>query len=114
VTLAVGATTATWAPLRGVIRGGGEHELAVAVRVTRDPDPDQLDGDKGLARRAGRPATAEAAAATPAPLLQRLQQVIDSGSSCTSWPDSQSDGESSTTMSGSTPWFSIAHCESRS
>jgi len=53
VTLAVGRDYGDVAPLRGVIRGGGEHELAVAVRVTRDPDPDQLDGGKGLGTPGG-------------------------------------------------------------
>jgi transglutaminase-like putative cysteine protease len=35
ITLAIGRDYGDVAPLRGVIRGGGEHELTVAVRVTR-------------------------------------------------------------------------------
>lgn len=35
VTVAIGRDYGDVAPLRGVIRGGGEHELAVAVRVAR-------------------------------------------------------------------------------
>jgi transglutaminase-like putative cysteine protease len=38
VTVAVGRDYGDVAPLRGVIRGGGEHALAVAVRVTRCAD----------------------------------------------------------------------------
>jgi transglutaminase-like putative cysteine protease len=36
VTVAVGRDYGDVAPLRGVIRGGGEHELSVAVRVVRE------------------------------------------------------------------------------
>ena len=37
ITVAIGRDYGDVAPLRGVIRGGGEHELAVAVRVVRSP-----------------------------------------------------------------------------
>jgi len=46
VTVAIGRDYGDVTPLRGVIRGGGEHALSVAVRVTRDLDPDQLDGEE--------------------------------------------------------------------
>jgi transglutaminase-like putative cysteine protease len=35
VTLAIGRDYGDVAPLRGVIRGGSDHELSVAVQVTR-------------------------------------------------------------------------------
>jgi len=41
VTVAIGRDYSDVAPLRGVIRGGGEHELAVAVRVGLSPAPTQ-------------------------------------------------------------------------
>jgi transglutaminase-like putative cysteine protease len=47
VTVAIGRDYGDVAPLRGVIRGGSEHELAVAVRVARSPGPDQCGGDSG-------------------------------------------------------------------
>ena len=39
VTVALGRDYGDVAPLRGVIRGGGEHKLTVAVRVVRSPAP---------------------------------------------------------------------------
>ena len=46
VTVAVGRDYGDVAPLRGVIRGGGEHALEVAVRVRRleAADPDEGEG----------------------------------------------------------------------
>jgi transglutaminase-like putative cysteine protease len=46
VTVAVGRDYGDVAPLRGVIRGGGEHELIVAVRVGPSPASDQCGGDE--------------------------------------------------------------------
>jgi transglutaminase-like putative cysteine protease len=45
VTVAIGRDYGDVAPLRGVIRGGGKHALAVAVRITRDPASGQFDSD---------------------------------------------------------------------
>jgi transglutaminase-like putative cysteine protease len=44
VTVALGRDYGDVAPLRGVIRGGGEHELVVAVRVSPPPADDQCGG----------------------------------------------------------------------
>jgi len=52
VTVAIGRDYGDVAPLRGVIRGGGEHELDVAVRVERLASADQ-PGDAGLAGTPG-------------------------------------------------------------
>ncbi|HEX4599236.1 MAG TPA: transglutaminase family protein [Burkholderiaceae bacterium] len=41
VTVAIGRDYGDVAPLRGVIRGGGEHELSVAVRVVRSAGADR-------------------------------------------------------------------------
>jgi transglutaminase-like putative cysteine protease len=49
VTVAVGRDYGDVAPLRGVIRGGGEHALEVAVRVTPVARTDQCEGELGAA-----------------------------------------------------------------
>lgn len=49
ITVAYGRDYGDVAPLRGVIRGGGEHELAVAVRV----EPAEAPGEARTAQAAG-------------------------------------------------------------
>jgi transglutaminase-like putative cysteine protease len=44
VTVAIGRDYGDVAPLRGVIRGGGEHELSVAVRVARSESAEPSEG----------------------------------------------------------------------